>query len=218
MSVHVQLQRLAALHGDLVVLQSLDGLHGVLMVGEVHEALHHVGLVHLRAHVHGDDLAVRLEQLLEIVLRPRLGEVGHVAAHPLSRSVRRALLILHHVNLSLTDRVLVQVLQHLRRHGGVAEVDVAVVQGLARLLVEGDLAGEDVTVGGEHVHESLVIEVIRDILDEQITLDVVAGLELRLLDHDSHLLSLQNVEVGAVEGLISYRSETPLTTHHLQSS
>ena len=188
------------------------------MVGEVHEALHHVGLVHLRAHVHGDDLAVRLEQLLEIVLRPRLGEVGHVAAHPLSRSVRRALLILHHVNLSLTDRVLVQVLQHLRRHGGVAEVDVAVVQGLARLLVEGDLAGEDVTVGGEHVHESLVIEVIRDILDEQITLDVVAGLELRLLDHDSHLLSLQNVEVGAVEGLISYRSETPLTTHHLQSS
>ena len=200
-----------------MVLQTLHGLHRVLVVDEVHEALDLVGIIALDTDGHRSDLSVRLEQLLEIILRPRLGEARHVAAHPFGRVIRVVLLVLHDVDVSLVHDILVHVLQNLLSDGGVRKVHVTVVKRLAVHLVVGDLARKNVSVSGELVQQSLVVHVVRQVLHKQITLDVGRRLELGLLEHHSHLLSLQHREVRVRKSTISYPS-LPLPTNTLLGS
>ena len=68
--------------------------------------------------------------------------------------------------------------------------------------LETNLAAENSPEHGERVIDSLRVDVIPEILDEQISLALSTLLRIPLRPHDSHRLSIQRLEVEVGHSLL----------------
>eukprot|EP00162_Nutomonas_longa_P012116 comp20919_c0_seq1/m.43597 comp20919_c0_seq1/g.43597 ORF comp20919_c0_seq1/g.43597 comp20919_c0_seq1/m.43597 type:complete len:589 (+) comp20919_c0_seq1:259-2025(+) len=187
---------------DLGAMEGLAGLLGVLRVLKVDKAEAAVGaVVALHDHV-GGDLAVLCEHGLELGIVDRGVEVLDKDVGELALDVRAKALV---ALLEEADKDLLVVDEHAVHlfNGGAGgllglKVDETVALGLA-LLVHGDLAASDGAELAEGVVESLVVDLLVEVLDEHVSNTALASRRVALAPHDAALAALDRGVVEALE-------------------
>ena len=198
----------------VVAVELLDRLGGCLGFLEADKA-EALGLA--LAVLHDDDggeLADGTEHLLELVLVDRLVKVLHVhvvergrAAAALAAALERA-----DVHLLVVQEHPVHLVDGLLRSLLLGELHETVALGDS-LAIGGDLGGHDVAELGEGVVESLVVDLLVEVLDEDVADAGLAKRGISLRVHDANRLAVHDLEVQDVDGA---RGIGPLLKVHVR--
>jgi len=192
----------------LLVVELIGSLLGRLVRDKVDETETLGGTVFLLGKGGRDNVAVSLEQVLELLL-------GSLEVNVLDEDVGELSTLLLDLGLTLllsdvvADEDLLVVEQHTVDGGdsGVGGVTSRVVDegestGLSSL-VGSDLAGENVTESGKGVVKSLVVNALVKVLDEDVSLAGLAEGGVTLGPHDSARAVLDKGVVEMLEGALT---------------
>jgi hypothetical protein len=193
----------------VLLVESVDGLGGVFVVLVVDET-ESLGFTLV---VGGDDgrgnLSVGFEHRTELVGVDLEGnvldvEVGEVSTNLVDLGLT---FTLGDVDSDVDDLVVeehtVDSLDGGTSSLGGVVVNESVTERLA-LSVNGDLAREDVSEGGKGVVESLVVDVLVEVLDEDVASSVLAKSRVTLRPHDSARALLDQRVVELLESAFTY--------------
>ena len=189
------------------VVELVDGGLGRLGLLEVDEAVALALAVVALGHHGARDLAVLLEHLAQLLVVVRVAEVLDVDVGELLVGAAvgvGALIARHeaaHVDLLVVEQHVVHVLDG--RLGRLIGLEVhEAVAARVRVLVDHDLARQDVAERGEGVVESLVVDALLQVLDEHVAHARLAQRRIALRPHDAHGSAHKRLEVHRVEGAL----------------
>jgi len=186
-------------------IDGLNGLKSILVAVEVDEAEAAAGALLVTHHDSARDSAVLGEELLELSVRDVGIKVLHVDVGPASLLLLLTLLL----GAEVANEDLLAAKEHVIYHldGSLSalsslEVHETITARLA-LIVEGDLAAEDVTEGGEGIVELLVTNGEIEVLDKDVANTALADRRITLGPHDTARTTLNGGIVEGVESALS---------------